>query len=43
MKANVSISHLLVNKKDEVDINLGEAEIKNSEHKKYWELKLIEN
>ena len=32
MKANISKSHLLVNKKDEVAINLGESEIKNSEY-----------
>ena len=34
MKANISKCHLLVNKKDEVVINLGETESKNSEYKK---------
>ena len=34
MKANISKCHLLVNKKDEVVINLGETEIKNSEYEK---------
>ena len=34
MKTNTSKCHLLVNKKDEVVINLGETEIKNSEYEK---------
>ena len=33
-KTNTSKCHLLVNKKDEVVINLGETEIKNSEYEK---------
>ena len=34
MKANISKCHLLVSKKDEVVINLGETGIKNSEYEK---------
>ena len=33
-KKNISKCHLLVNKKNEVVINLGETEIKNSEYEK---------
>ena len=40
MKANISKCHLLVNKKDEVVINLGETEIKNSEYEKLLEIKV---
>ena len=39
MKANISKCHLLVNKKDEVVINLGETEIKNSEYEKLLGIK----
>ena len=39
MKANISKYHLLVNKKDEVVINLGETEIKNSEYEKLLGIK----
>ena len=34
MKANISKCHLLVNKKDEVTIRIGDTEIKNSEYEK---------
>ena len=34
MKANINECHLLVNKKDEVIIKMGDMEIKNSEHEK---------
>ena len=40
MKANISKCHLLVNKKDEVVINLGETEIKNSEYEKLLGIKV---
>ena len=39
MKANISKCHLQVNKKDEVVINLGEMDIKNSEHEKLLGIK----
>ena len=32
MKANISKCHLLVNKRDEVTIRIGDTEIKNSEY-----------
>ena len=34
MKANINKCHPLVNRKDEVVINLGDSEIKNSEYEK---------
>ena len=34
MKANISKCHLLVNKKSEVTIRIGDTEIKNSEYEK---------
>ena len=40
MKANINICHLLVNRKDEVVINLGETEIKNSEYEKLFGIKV---
>ena len=40
MKANLSKCHLLVNKQDEVVINLGEMEIKNSEYEKLLGIKV---
>ena len=40
MKANISKCDLLVNKKDEVVINLGETEIKNSEYEKLLGIKV---
>ena len=40
MKANISKCHLLVNKKDEVVINLGETEIKNSDYEKLLGIKI---
>ena len=40
MKANISKCHLLVNKNDEVVINLGETEIKNSEYEKLLGIKV---
>ena len=40
MKANISKCHLLANKKDEVIINLGETEIKNSEYEKLLGIKV---
>ena len=40
MKANISKCHLLVNKNDEVVINLGETEIKNSEYEKLLGMKV---
>ena len=40
MKANISKCHLLVNKKDDVVINLGETEIKNSEYEKLLGIKV---
>ena len=43
MKANISKCHLLVNKKDEVVINLGETEIKNSEYEKLLGIKADTN
>ena len=39
MKINISKCHLLVDKKDEVVINLGETEIKNSKYKKLLGIK----
>ena len=39
MKANISKCHLLMNKKDEVTIRIGETEIKNSEYKKLLGIK----
>ena len=39
MKANISKCHLQVNKKDEVVINLGEMDIKNSEYEKLLGIK----
>ena len=38
--ANINICHLLVNRKDEVVINLGETEIKNSEYEKLFGIKV---
>ena len=40
LKANINICHLLVNRKDEVIINLGETEIKNSEYEKLFGIKV---
>ena len=40
MKANVSKCHLLVNKKDQETIRLGDTEIKNSEHEKVLGIKV---
>ena len=40
MKANISKCHLLVNKKEEVVINLGETESKNSEYEKLLGIKI---
>ena len=40
MKANINECHLLVNRKDEVVINLGETEIKNSEYEKLLGIKV---
>ena len=40
MKASISKCHLLVNKKDEVVINLGETEIKNGEYEKLLGIKV---
>ena len=40
MKANVSKCHLLVNKKDQETIRLGDTEIKNSEHEKLLGIKV---
>ena len=40
MKANISKCHLLVNKKDEVVYNLGETEIKTSQHEKLLGIKV---
>ena len=40
MKANISKCHLLVHKKDEVVINLGETEIRNSEYEKLLGIKV---
>ena len=34
IKANINKCHLLVNRKDEIVINLGETEVKNSELEK---------
>ena len=39
MKANISKCHLLVNKKDEVTIRIGETEIKSSEYEKLLGIK----
>ena len=39
MKANRSKCHLLVNKKDEVTIRMGDTEIKNSEYEKLLGIK----
>ena len=38
IKANINKCHLLVNRKDEIVINLGETEIKNSELEKLLEI-----
>ena len=40
MKANISKFHLLVNKKNEVTIRLGDTEIKNSEYQKLLGIKV---
>ena len=40
MKANISKNHLLVNKKDEVIIRIGDAEIKNREYEKSLVIKV---
>ena len=40
MKANISKYHLLVKKKDEVVIKLGEMEMKNSEYEKLLGIKV---
>ena len=39
IKPNISKCHLQVNKKDEVVINLGEMDIKNSEYEKLLGIK----
>ena len=40
MKAYISKCHLLVNKKDEVTIRIGDTEIKNSEYEKLLGIKV---
>ena len=40
MKANISKCHLLVNKKDEVTIRIGDTEIKNSEYENLLGIKV---
>ena len=40
MKPNISKCHLLVNKKDEVTITIGDTEIKNSEYEKLLGIKV---
>ena len=40
MKANISKCHLLVNWKEEVVLNLGETEIKNSQYEKLLGIKV---
>ena len=40
MKANISKCHLLVNKKNEVTIRIGETEIRNSEYEKLLGIKV---
>ena len=40
IKANISKCHLLVNKKDEVTIRIGDKEINNSEYEKLVEIKV---
>ena len=40
MKANINRCHLLVNKKDEVIINLGKTEIRNSEYERLLGIKV---
>ena len=40
MKANISKCHLLVNKKDEVTIKIGDTEIKNCEYDKLLGIKV---
>ena len=40
MKANISKCHLLVNKKDEVTIRIGDMEIKNSEYENLLGIKV---
>ena len=40
MKANISKCYLLVNKKDEVTIRIGDTEIKNSEYEKLLVVKV---
>ena len=40
MKANISKCHLLVNKKDEVTINIGDTEIENGEYEKLLGIKV---
>ena len=40
MKANISKCHLLVNKKDELTIRIGDTEIKNSEYEKFLGIKV---
>ena len=40
MKANISKCHLLVNKKNEVTIRIGDTEIKNSEYEKLLGIKV---
>ena len=40
MEANISKRHLLVNKKDEVNIRLPHTEIKSREHKKFLGIKI---
>ena len=39
MKASVSKCHLLVNKKDEVTLRIGDTEIKNSDYEKLLGIK----
>ena len=39
MKVNISKCHILVNKKDEVTIRIGETEIKSSEYEKLLGIK----
>ena len=40
MKTNISKCHLLVNKKDEVSIRIGDMEIKNGEYEKLLGIKV---
>ena len=40
MKANISKCHLLVNKKNEVTIRIGDTEVKKSEYEKLLGIKV---